>query len=57
MVLDSCRIQAKWGMDPIPRRYQLKTVLLLERLSGEEDLLRQIDAQQKSLEETPQSAS
>lgn len=38
MVLESYRIQAKWGMDPIPRQYHLKVVLLLEQLLGEEEL-------------------
>jgi len=50
MVLESYRIQAKWGLDPIPRQYHLKAVLLLEALLGQEELFRRIDVLNKASE-------
>ena len=38
MVLQNYEGQAKWGLDPIPRRWHLQAVLLLEQLLGEEEL-------------------
>ena len=50
MVLESYRIQAKWGLDPIPRQYHLKAVLVLEALLGQEELFRRIDVLNKTSE-------
>ena len=46
-VLESYQIQAKWGLDPIPRQYHLKAVLLLEKLLDEEELWQRITARQE----------
>lgn len=57
MVLENHRLQAKWGLGPIPRQYHLKAVLLLEQLLGEEELWRQITARPRQGKETSQGAS
>lgn len=47
MVLEDYRIQGKWGLDPIPKQYHLKAVLLLEQILGEEELWQKITARQE----------
>ena len=37
-ILEHYRIGSKWGMDPIPRRYHLQTILLMEQIFFEQKL-------------------
>lgn len=57
MVLESYRVRAKWGMNPIPRQYHLNVVLLLEQLLGQEELWREIDTRQQKEKGDSRSAS
>ena len=49
IILEHYRIGAKWGLDPIPPRYQLQTVLLMEQVLGEEKLWQSIEERQSKI--------
>ena|SRR3989344_3023260 len=42
IVLEHYRLGTKWGLDPIPRKYHLKAVLLMEQILGEQELSQSI---------------
>ncbi|HLB32487.1 MAG TPA: hypothetical protein VJL27_02950 [Patescibacteria group bacterium] len=45
-VREHYRIGVKWGLDPIPPRYHLQAVLLMEQARGEAELFRRIEERQ-----------
>ncbi|MDP3727770.1 MAG: hypothetical protein Q8R35_04015 [bacterium] len=47
VVREHYRIGAKWGLDPIPSRYHLAAVLLMEQVLQERELLERLQKQGK----------
>ncbi len=44
IVLEHYRIASKWGLDPLPRRYHLQAILLMEEVLFQQKLSNEIDA-------------